>query len=386
MDEQLFLDIARPIMSLPTAPFHEHFVVQAIQNFATRCSHIELTSDPLGNLLLLYDGRQKRSSKDDYLIATAHLDHPGLAWTERLSRQEFAFEKLGGVENALACKSRVRIFSLDLQANQRAIRGEIIGFIEGDEDRPLAFRVRVNSKAEADRLGPDCFAMWDLRAWDQRGRRLHCRACDDLGGVAVGLSYLDELARHRVPVRAGLLLTRAEEVGFGGMTGAVKGKHLDENAFYINIECSSIRAGAVLGQGPVVRVGDFMWVFDPYITGGLVEVARRLIQEQPGFRFQRKLMDSGSCEATVLMSAGYRTGAVALPLDNYHNIGTDKLKPEIIHLDDALNLVDLLVHLAGQPGGVARTVREATVSLNRHFAQRFKHHGPRLKKPLTSGS
>ena len=60
------------------------------------------------------------------------------------------------------------------------------------------------------------------------------------------------------------------------------------------------------------------------------------------FFFQRKLMDGGACEATPLVDFGYTTGAVAIPLDNYHNDGVNKLKAEIVDLRDVQNLITLL--------------------------------------------
>ena len=388
MDEARFLHLARPIMSLPTAPYHEHFVWRAVRDFASRRPRLEVSDDRTGNLLLCYDGRRKKKNdREEYLITTAHMDHPGLAFKERLSDREFAFERMGGFSSSLARRAGVRIYHLEDSPGQRGIKGVVAGELGGTEERPAAYRVHVESPSQAARVGPGSFAMWDLRTWNLRGRRLHCRACDDLGGVAVGLAFLDELNRRRAPVKAGLLLTRAEEVGFAGMVGAVDAHFLDSKALYINIECSSILAGAVMGAGPVIRVGDRMWTFNPHLTAGLVEVARQLTTKEAGFRYQRKLMDSGSCEATVLMGNGFRTGAVALPLGNYHNTGEKRLSPEIIHLDDALNMVDLLVHLSRYPGGCAASLRASTEALDKSFADRFKHQKPRLlANPPTMGS
>lgn len=378
MDEARFLHLARPVMSLPTTSYHEHFVWRAVRDFASGRPRLEVTADRSGNLLLCYDGRRENKCEAEYLITTAHMDHPGLGFNERLSDREFSFERLGGFSPSLARKAAVRIYNLEGPPEQRGIKGAVVGILGEDEDRPTAYRVRVESPTRATRVGPGSFAMWDLKTWNLRGRRLYCRACDDLGGVAVGLAFLDELSRRRAPIKAGLLLTRAEEVGFAGMVGAVDAHFLDSHALYINIECSSILAGAVMGAGPVIRVGDRMWTFDPHITAGLVEVARQLATKGRGFRFQRKLMDSGSCEATVLMGTGFRTGAVALPLGNYHNTGEKRLAPEVIHLDDALNLVDLLVHLARYPGGCAAALRASTEGLDKSLADRFKHQKPRL--------
>jgi endoglucanase len=177
----------------------------------------------------------------------------------------------------------------------------------------------------------------------------------------------------------GLLLTRAEEGGFGGMLGAVQGRFLDRDALYVNIECSSAKAGAPLGAGPVVRVGDRRWVFDPAITAALTAAADELVAAGTGLQYQRKLMDGGTCEATVLMQAGFRSGAVALPLRHYHNHGGDRLRPEAVHLDDLRGLVVLLLYLAARPGGPAAALAAATAKLRGDMARSRQIMVPRLR-------
>ena len=378
MNERHFLDLAAHLMSLPTAAFHEHFVAAAVKEFVAARSAIELTSDPFGNLLLLYDGSPAGAPGDEYLVATAHMDHPGLGFISRISKDRFLFEKLGGVDAELATGSAVCIYDLNRDADQKPIKGKVCAFVPGVDERPSAFEVKVGTSA-ADAIGPGSFAMWDLPPFAKKGRKLHGRACDDLAGAAVGLAFMDELVRTRSPVRAGLLLTRAEEVGFGGMLAA-KDHLLDTDALYVNVECSSSKAGAQLGDGPVIRVGDLWWIFDPAVTGGMVALANQLAAADPSFRFQRKLMDGGICEATVLVNASLRTGAVALPLGNYHNAGKKRLKAEVVHLDDALCLVDLLFHLATAAGGVDNALREATWNLDERLAKRRKQFTRRLRE------
>ena len=231
------------------------------------------------------------------------------------------------MEQALA--TGVRIFDLNRPATQRGIPGTIVRTVDEEGTRyPL---VEVAAASDSPQ-GPGTFAMWDLPAFRVRDRRLSGRAIDDLAGAAVALCVLDSLVRQQASVRLGVLLTRAEEVGFVGMLAALDAGFLPRHALYINIECSSVAAGAVLGAGPILRVGDRLWVFDPDISGGMAALADELASQQPPFRYQRKLMDSGACEATPLMQADYRTGAVALPLGNYHNSGPDvQLAPEYIH-------------------------------------------------------
>ena len=368
-----FLQFAKPLIRAPTAPFHEHFALGIARSFAAERPLIQILYDRCGNSLLLYDGGGQQE-EDEFLILTAHLDHPGLVWRASQGPSRALFEILGGVELEQALATGVRIFDLNRPATQRGTPGTIVRTVEEKGSRyPL-----VEVTAVPDSLqGPGTFAMWDLPAFRVRGRRLSGRAIDDLAGAAVALCVLDSLVRHQAPVRVGVLLTRAEEVGFVGMLAALEAKFLPRRARYINIECSSVAAGAVLGAGPILRVGDRLWVFDPDISGGLAALADELASQQPSFRYQRKLMDSGACEATPLMQADYRTGAVALPLGNYHNSGPGtQLAPEYIDLDDANRLVRLLVHVAQR--GIGTGLAHSTATLDSMLAGRLAQYRDRL--------
>ena len=366
-----FLDIARALARLPTAPFHEHFTIDFVRSFAAKRPRLKITFDRYGNCLLLYNGDGEQH--DSPLILTAHLDHPGLVWKESTGPGRSHFEIKGGVDAKQALASDVRIYDLNRPASQRGSKGRIIATKATKSRYPL-LEIEWNARTGQ---GPGTFAMWDVPAFACRGRRIHGRALDDLAGVAAGLSVLDELHRRRAPATLGLLLTRAEEVGFVGMLAAIEAKFLRRRALYINIECSSIKAGAKQGAGPIIRVGDRLWVFDPLISGGLVSLADDLAEKDPNFLYQRKLMDSGACEATALMQAGYRTGAVALPLGNYHNSGPgNKLAPENIHLNDALLLVQLLTHLAQH--GIDDALRQSGSALDAMMAKRLANYREQL--------
>ena len=390
------MELARALMTLPTAPFHEHFVRRAVEGFAGERS-VQASTDPAGNLHLLYDGpgsehptRTMAGALYPNLILTAHMDHPGLIYGARLAPRDFAFELVGHVEEELVREASVCVFNDDDGPDQTAIKGRITSTLEThpftatDGRSPTraacAFKVRVPA-ADADRLGTGSFAMWDLKPFAKRGRKLRARVCDDLAGVAVALAVIDELVRRREPARLGVLLTRAEETGFGGMMAAAEPESLPRRAPLINIECSSCRAGAPLGDGPVIRVGDRLSIFDPEITSGLVAMAEGHAADSADrfpLRYQRKLMDGGACEATVLSRHGYRVGAVALPLDHYHNTGKKRLRPEVIDLDDALILVELLRRVVTQPGGVAGAIRTAGQQLDSRLANRFEQQRERL--------
>ena len=368
-----FLHIAKPLIRAPTAPFHEHFAFGIARAFAAARPLIQVFHDRCGNSLLLYDGGGQQE-EDEFIVLTAHLDHPGLVWRTSQGSGRALFEILGGVELEKALATGVRLFDLNRPATQRGIPGTIVRTVEEKGTRyPLVEVATAHDSLQ----GPGTFAMWDLPAFRVRGRRLHGRAIDDLAGAAVALCVLDSLVRQQASVRLGVLLTRAEEVGFVGMLAALEAGFLPRRALYINIECSSVAAGAVLGAGPILRVGDRLWVFDPDISGGMAALADELASQQPSFRYQRKLMDSGACEATPLMQADYRTGAVALPLGNYHNAGPGaQLAPEYIDLDDANGLVRLLVHVAQR--GIGTGLAHSAVALDSMLASRLAHYRDRL--------
>lgn len=398
MKRHAFIELARQIMTLPTAPYHEHFVGDAVAEFAARRPQLVMSSDDFGNLLLRYDGRgeaapgKRGGRRLPPLVVTAHMDHPGMAFAQRLSRRDCLFERLGGVPEDLSRDREVDIYRLDRPPDQKPIRGRITACVASATkggSGGSGFRIRVGHD-DADDVGPGSFAMLALRPLEVGKRRLRARACDDLAGVTAGLCFLDELLSRRSPVRAGLLLTRAEETGLDGMLAAARAGGLDRRSMYVNIECSSYRAGAQLGAGPVVRVGDRVCLFDPPITGGLVAVAEELARTTAGadrpFRYQRKLMDGGTCEATALSRAGYEVGAVALPMKNYHNAGKKGLRPEVVDLDDALGLVELLVGLALHPAGVVGAFKAAAKGMDRATGGRHREHARRLRRqPLQTG-
>ena len=60
--------------------------------------------------------------------------------------------------------------------------------------------------------------------------------------------------------------------------------------------------GVELGDrhdGPIVRVGDRMTVFSPDLTNDISTLMTTHAAEMPKFKWQRKLMAGGACEATA---------------------------------------------------------------------------------------
>jgi endoglucanase len=274
------------------------------------------------------------------------------------------------------------VYDRQVVAGARAVpvgAGAVTSFLEegipGSPNPTPAFRVRVDDEVPED---TDLFAIWDLTPCALEGERIVGTACDDLAGVCVALATMDCCLEEGVAIS--VLLTRAEETGFGGMLAALEADRLDREAIYINIECSSCKAGAPLGAGPVIRVGDRRWIFDAGVTGALSRCADDLAQRVDGFSVQRRLMDGGVCEATPLSRSGRATGAVALPLDNYHNDGGKRLRPEAVHLGDAENLVLLLTNLASQRCGAHAVVVDSVAALDDLLRSRHTSQVDRLRR------
>ena len=175
-----------------------------------------------------------------------------------------------------------------------------------------------------------------------------------------------------------LLCTRAEEVGFVGAVGAVKSGLLPAGARVVVLENSKASDHAPQGGGPVVRVGDATSTFDPELTGAVARrPARRWRRQIRRFRWQRKLMTGGTCEASAYAVFGLAATCVCLPLGNYHNMNEAKVRieREFIALNDFHGMVRLLAAVAAQgaperrSGGGAASLADRLQTL---FAQRSR--------------
>jgi endoglucanase len=145
------------------------------------------------------------------------------------------------------------------------------------------------------------------------------------------------------------LLTRAEEVGFIGTVG-----HLEQGwltaarrpVMCISLETSRTLPNALVGKGPVVRLGDRRTVFHPDYLKVLSDVAQKVLPK----RHQRRIMDGGACEATAATAYGLSAIGISVPLGNYHNEGFEGgpdcraargPAPEFVHLDDIEGMLKL---------------------------------------------
>jgi len=302
------------VLRCPTAPFHEGHVHRLILDAVAASPRLKASEDAYGNLVVTYGpGRPK-------LLFTCHTDHPAL----EASGNGTAVIR-GGIRPKALRGSRLRLLD-------GAPAGARVGAVVFD-GRPGVVKLLGTSIPKGTPL------VLDLPA-PTVGRHVRARAIDDLLAVAACLAMFDRLLAGRWKGTVGALFTRAEEVGFAGAMGWVRATRNPRSTTVVNLEMSPARPHTPQGHGPILRVGDRMTCFSQEVLSELEATASKLAKSDRGFRWQRALMDGGACEATVYAHAGFRTGALCLPLMNYHNHAPDGgVTREYVNAADAENLV-----------------------------------------------
>ena len=325
------LDAAAAIVGQPAVPLVEHMPLAAVERLAADAG-LPTRRDPAGNLLV---------GNGVELVLVAHLDHPGFA-VQSVEGPMASLSFRGGVRAGVATSGTPVL--LHRPGLFGPVGRAVLRSVDEVEGRLVAARAEVVD-GEAPEGG---FAVWDVPAYEVADGRITARACDDLVGVAAGLAALATAGG----ARASLLCTRAEEVGWFGALEAVRLGSLPTEAAVLSLECSPMLAHAPQGGGVIVRVGDRRSTFDPDLTDVLWQRARAL-----GVACQRRLMDGGSCEATVFCARGLRSSGLALPLAGYHNQPDDAASSgptaESILVSDLEAEVALLRSLCDEPPGAA---------------------------------
>ena len=339
---------------LPTASGHEHEVVRWVRAWVDRRPDLRMAEDSGGNLLITRKGKQRR----DVVLAVAHMDHPAFVVTSVTGR-EAVFEFRGGMRSEYFPGARVDF------ATGRAKDGRVASY--DPESRTGV--IKVNGALPV----PGDIARWHMADPRPRADRLMAPACDDLAGAAAALAALDKARANADLAHFGVLLTRAEEMGFVGAIHAAVTGSIPADARLLSIEASRASVDAPLGKGPVIRVGDAVTVFDRELTNRI-----SMAVAASGLRHQRRLMVGGACEATAFGVYGYAATGLCLPLGNYHNMGdldgveagTGKARPmlEEVSLDDFHDMVDLLLVAADavdDPGDLRKRL-DSVYSDGRH--------------------
>jgi endoglucanase len=317
------------LTNLPTASGREDAVQGWVRAWVKRRPDLRLTEDSGGNLLVTRKGRRHRSP----VLAVAHMDHPAFVVTE-VTQREALFEFRGGVLAPYFDRARVDFVTGPGRG------GRVREYDTSSRTGLMSLR---GPTPEVDDIG-----RWRFARGTAAPGNFAAPGCDDLAGCAAALAALDRARRIPQMTHFGVLLTRAEEMGFVGAIHAATSGVIPADSRLLSIETSRASGDAPLGAGPVIRVGDASSVFDAELTNLITTAVRA-----EGLTHQRKLMAGGSCEATAFGAYGFRAAGLCLPLDNYHNMGnldlveqgSGKAVPmlEEVSLEDFHGLVDLLL-------------------------------------------
>lgn len=330
LDPQRLQRIAQDLLSLPTAPFREDAVRRHIVDFCAE-RNIATKQDDVGNVIATCGSQYG----NNVFAFGAHMDHPGFiaAADSRAGKLDAVF--YGGVEEKYFRGTAVRFFT-----EAGPVKGVILRTRKDKNQRGLHVQASVQGTVKKGDAG-----MWNLPAFRLRGDRLYSRACDDLVGCVSILALLDELHRRGIRKKVMAVFTSAEEAGLQGAKHLCIQKKIAKNIRLVAIETSSVLPNVKMGDGVVIRVGDRSSIFTPALTAFLLDCAKREQSADKTFRYQRKLMDAGTCESTVYDRFGYVNAAVCIPLGNYHNrnVRTGRIAAEYVSLSDLQNMVRLFV-------------------------------------------
>jgi len=350
LDEELYQALMA-IAACPTAPCHEGHVRVCLLDRLRDLPHVTTRLDEFGNLHASYEN--DAGDREPFRVV-AHMDHPAFVVHREKGSEELRFA--GGVD-------------------EEYFAGAGVVFYNEKAPHPLGYAV-IKSTSFADDLkrvtldhpipAGATFATWDLPKAHCTKRLFLSPACDDLAQVSTVLALLRRLALSGAKASFHALFTRAEEIGFAGALAALKSETPLASMPTLSLETSKARGFAKVEDGPIVRVGDRLSIFDSRITHWLETGFRDLQAARPGTIYQRLLMGGGTCEASVFHRAGLPTGALCVALNNYHNMGPGKsIRAESISLRDIQGLYDFLHFLATE----AKSVRVADESVTQRFAQ-----------------
>jgi putative aminopeptidase FrvX len=368
----------RRLLPLPTAPYAEALPAAEVQAYAEERGW-RVRADAAGNLVVSVPSRDGSHAKPS-IAFEAHLDHPAMVVGGLREDGLVEAEFFGGHPPERMKGGRVRLTAPDGRRGGRA------RVVEAGAKDPRSGAVPLLLRREKGAPGTPS-AGW-LGTWDfpfrLTKRTVSNTVCDDLAGAATLLAGLDLAARSGLDRPVLGYFTRCEENGF---VGCLEGIHLGSfprRVPVVVLECSPKLPHAQPGDGPICRVGDRLSIYDPELVARLEDAARCLANEVPGFRWQRKLMDGGACEATAYCDAGYRSAGLAVALSGYHNVPDDRRQrgqvAESIDRDDQENLVLWLATLALGRKANARPIGQELAGTTASLDRLRRARAPRLHR------
>jgi len=338
------------LLSIPTAPYREQLVIGWVKKELVK-HRIPFFQDELGNLVLGVATPQEyrlvlsQKTTEPLRIFIAHMDHPGFHGVRWNQSRELEVRWFGGSPRNALVGAKVWLASEKGWSGEARIKKATL-HPKGTHLKTAVLRL---DKDECDLEATQLFGGFSFRApvWENSGI-FYTKAADDLVGCFAVLETAKKVCNQSSKKFIGLL-TRAEEVGFVGCVAHVeKGswKEAKRPLLVVSLETSRTLPGALVGKGPVVRLGDRASLFTP----SAVEVLTQVAQKKLKGRFQRRIMDGGTCEATVAVAHQIPAVGISIPLGNYHNQGfeggpdckkKDGPAPEFVSYKDVQGMLKL---------------------------------------------
>ena len=342
--------IALELTALPTAAGREYRVQAYLDRWlAARSRSLVWQRD--GDRNLLITSKKRPTTRTAPLLITAHLDHPAFVVSRIIDDRTIEAEFRGGVHDPYFDAARLEFHD----ANDQIVKGRIESLAPISKTRLFKVAtVRLSKRHPALSIGDVGRWAFPAPAITGKGskRLLKTNACDDLAAAAAALCAFDRIRKRRGMEHVGLLFTVAEEVGFIGAIGAATNGLIKKNARLVCLENSRSFPESPIGGGPIVRVGDRMTVFSPGLTNEISNLMMAHAAKNSSFRWQRKLMAGGACEATAFSAFGFQSTCLCLPLGNYHNMQAidevqaghrpAKVGREFVSIEDYHGLIEML--------------------------------------------
>ena len=371
--EALLLEVTQ----IPTAAGHETAVMAFIDRWLAKHANAVTTQrDDVGNYLIT---QRRHNGNAPLLIITAHLDHPAFVVTAVNGTTIHAAFR-GGVNDPYFVGADIEVIGpgdVRAQAVIKTLAADAKPFKEITAE--IATHTSPSTSTPPAWLVPGCIARWKFPRAEIRDGLIHTDACDDLAAVAAALCAFEELLNNDQCGHVGLLFTVAEEVGFMGAIHVARNAWIPKDARLLCLENSrSFPNDSPIGAGAICRVGDRISVFSPSLTNHLAHLFSAESKQNPAFKWQRKLMAGGGCEASAFACYGYQSTCICLPLGNYHNmVDIDgvaagalpaRVGQEFVSIDDYHSMITML-HIAAR--GIDTTLPESTEQLmERLYAER----------------
>jgi len=342
------------LLAQPTAPFREIHVATFVQDFLKR-EKLPFFVDPIGNIVVGVKSKQEYlksispSSKEPTRLFIAHMDHPGFHGVNWTKNSVLSVQWHGGTPRKYINGSKVWLGNSGGIVGHGKIQKSQLNATKSALETSEILIKEWSLKGPPEKIkASDLFGAFAFSApvWE-KDSIVYTKAADDLVGVFTILSLAKKFKSKKRPFLG--LISRAEEVGFIGTIGHfdlgwLKGR--EESVVVVSLETSRTLPGALIGKGPIVRLGDRATPFDPGYTQLLTEIAGKAIPKS----FQRRIMDGGTCEATAALAFGFRAIGISIPLGNYHNQsfeggpesrGELGPAPEFVHLQDIQGMLKL---------------------------------------------